>query len=321
MSDAANGTTPGEGQDTSAAGGTILDDAGGTQQTTAQQTTGGEGDTQQTTQQTTTSGTQGTTNPADSWGDNWRQTYANGDAKLQARLERYASPKAVVDALLEAQRKISAGEVRKPLAADAPPEAVAQWREDNGIPQKPEGYFENMPNGVVLGDEDKALFGQFAERMHAKHMPAELMHEVVGWYHDFVDEQATARAERANVSRDQARDVLRDEWGTDFKANLNAVEAFVAPVKDDLLAATMPDGTPLLNSPKLMSWLANQAREVNPIVTLVPNHQNPTQGIEQEIAQIERTMRTDRNAYNKDEKMQARYRQLLGAREKLAKAS
>jgi len=42
---------------------------------------------------------------------------------------------------------------------------------------------------------------------------------------------------------------------------------------------------------------------------------NAGQAIADEIATIERTMRENRPAYNRDERMQARYRQLLEARE------
>jgi hypothetical protein len=321
MTTDATGTTPATTQDTSAGSqATTLLDGDTTGTTAPAGTTTTTGDTTTTATSTPATTTNNDKAP-DGWGEKWRETYANGDAKLQARLERYASPKAVVDALLEAQKRISAGEIRKPLAADAPPEAVAQWREDNGVPQKPEGYFEKLPEGLVLGDEDKEIFGDFATRMHEKHVPTETMHEVVRWYNEFVDNQAAQRAEIDRTSLDDTINVLRDEWGADYRTNVNVMKSYVAPVEDLLGAARLADGTPLMNNPRLVSWLTQQAREINPVVTLVPNHQNPTQGIDQEIAAIEKVMRTDRRAYDRDDKMQARYRQLLEGREKLAKAS
>lgn len=259
------------------------------------------------------------------WGADWRQKYAGEDEKLLKRLERYASPKAVVDALLEAQTKISKGEFAKPLPADATPEQVAAWREANGIPAKADGYFDKLPDGLVLGDEDKKIFGEFAERMHAQNVPPAVMHEVVKWYNEFSEAQMAARADLEVQTRDATAEALREEWGADYKTNLNLAMNLVssAPsgVKDRLLSARLGDGTPLLNDPAMMNWLVAQARELNPVVTLVPNSQNPSQGIEAEIQQIETTMRTNRAAYNRDVQMQTRYRQLLEARQKLAKAS
>jgi hypothetical protein len=56
----------------------------------------------------------------------------------------------------------------------------------------------------------------------------------------------------------------------------------------------------------------------NPAGVVVPGaHADPSKGVDDEISTIEKMMRTDRAAYNKDERTQARYRELLGAREKL----
>jgi len=263
---------------------------------------------------------------AEGWGADWRQKYAGDDEKLLKRLERYASPKSAIDALLEAQTKISKGEFAKPLPADATDEQKAAWREANGIPAKPEDYFAKLPNGVVLGDEDKAIFASVAEKLHAHNAPPEIVHELVGWYNEFKDAEMTRLAEMEQSTLASTQDALREEWGGDYRANVNVINSLLASapegIKDSMLTARLPDGTPLLHQPAMMRWLAQQAREINPAATLVPNASNPTQGIEQEIASIEKTMRTDRKSYNNDEKMQARYRQLLEARDKLlARAS
>jgi hypothetical protein len=92
-------------------------------------------------------------------------------------------------------------------------------------------------------------------------------------------------------------------------------------VNDGLLSARGPDGVPTLNNPDVMRWLVSMARELNPAATVVPGSGNATASVADEIANIEKTMRENRRAYMADEKMQARYRQLLDARERLAKAS
>ena len=74
------------------------------------------------------------------WGDDWREKLAGGDEKKLARYSKYASPQALADALVNAQTLISKGEHKKALPVDATPEAMAEWRKNNGIPDKPENY-------------------------------------------------------------------------------------------------------------------------------------------------------------------------------------
>ena len=264
--------------------------------------------------------------PTEGWGDDWRQKYAGEDEKLLKRLERYASPKAAIDALLEAQTKISKGEFSKPLPADATDEQKSAWREANGIPSKPDEYLSKLPDGMVLGEEDKAIFGKVAEELHALNAPPAIFNSLAKWYEGFKDSEMTRLAEVEQASLQETQEALREEWGGDYKANVNLINGWLAAapegVKDSLLSARLPDGTPVVNQVPLMRWLAQQAREINPAATLVPSGNNTAMGVEQEIASIEKTMRENRRAYNADTAMQARYLKLIEAREKiLAKAS
>lgn len=256
------------------------------------------------------------------WGEDWRQQYAGADEKLLKRLERYETPKAALDALLEAQKKISAGDFAKPLAADATPEQIAAWREANGVPVDPKGYFENLPDGVVLADEDKTLFEDVATRLHGKNVPPAVMHELVGWYNEFRDDQIAAMAEAENTSRTTTLEALKGEWGPEFKSGINVLKAYIATlpkeVGEQIISARVGD-RPLLNDPKLANWLAGLARAANPAGTITPQGPDSSTGIEGRIKEIEGLMRTNRKAYNADEKVQAEYRGLLDARQKLAK--
>jgi predicted secreted protein len=68
-----------------------------------------------------------------------------------------------------------------------------------------------------------------------------------------------------------------------------------------------------------VKWLAQVAREVNPAASLIPQGSSDAVGtIKDEIAAIEKYMRTDRAGYFKDTDKQERYRQLLTAQEKYA---
>ncbi len=78
----------------------------------------------------------------------------------------------------------------------------------------------------------------------------------------------------------------------------------------------MPDGRAVANDPDMMRALITWAKEINPVGTVVPSGGDQTGAIETEIDKIRQVMRTDRRAYDKDEKMQERFRQLLEARDK-----
>ena len=77
----------------------------------------------------------------------------------------------------------------------------------------------------------------------------------------------------------------------------------------------MDDGTALFNSPEFVEFFVGLAREFNPVLAVMGGDGRPLgKGIEDEIASIEKLMRENRPAYNRDEKLQARYRTLLDAR-------
>lgn len=258
----------------------------------------------------------------DGWGADWRQTYAKGDEKTQKWLERFASPAAALDSLREAQRKISAGELAKPLPADATPEQVTAWRAANGIPETPEGYFEKLSNGLVVGEDDKPIFTEIAQKLHGLNASPKVMEELASWYYERVEAETARLAETDTKLKQEAEQALRAEWGGEYQINLNAIGGWIsqAPpeVQEYLHSARLPDGRPLIGLPEVARWMVSQAREINPTITLVPSgNGSPAVSIDTEIAAIEKTMREKRSEYLKDDKMQARYRDLINAREKL----
>lgn len=263
-----------------------------------------------------------TTAVAGKWPDDWRQQYAGTDTKKLGVLSRYTSPSAALDALFAAQQRISAGELKKALPKDATPEQIAAYRTENGIPEKPEGYLEKLPQGLVIGDEDKPLFTKFAEKLHAKNLPPEAAHAAVEFYNELQEEQQAALVETDRATKASTEDKLRAEWGAEYRANLNHLNAFIdkAPeaVSEVLLSARTADGTAILNVPEVVQWFAQQARELDPIGTIVPNNGTATAAtVDSEIAEIEKLMKTNRAEYNRDEKKQARLRELYSVREKL----
>jgi len=89
------------------------------------------------------------------WPEDWRQTVSKADEKVLSRLQRYASPEAALQALIAAQNRISAGELKPVLGKNATPEQITEWRKEHGIPEAPDKYdlkdvkAENIPADML----------------------------------------------------------------------------------------------------------------------------------------------------------------------------
>ena len=265
--------------------------------------------------------------PAD-WPEDWRAKLAGGDDAALKRMERYKSPVEVARALIAAQTRIASGELTTKLPADATEAQVAEYRKANGIPEKAEGYLEKLPNGLVIGEDDKPIVASFLASMHGKNVAPEVVGEAISWYYKVQEAQIADRKKADAEFRLKSEDALRAEWGADYHSNRNSARAFLdtappsedgTPFRDLLLKARLGDGTAFGDNPAAMKWLARLAAEANPAGFISPGAGgSQADSVDEEIRKIEGLMRTDRAAYNRDTKMQERYRQLLRAQEKLS---
>jgi hypothetical protein len=258
------------------------------------------------------------------WPENWREDYAGTDEKLLNQLKRFNSPRDVIDSYIAANKKLSSGEFKTALAKDAKPEEVARWREQNGIPAEPKGYADTLelPQGLQLGEADNAAISDFFLSAHEANMHPKDVNAAVSWYFEHIEREGALEMDRIARHRTDADMELHKDWGDMYKRNLNVVSEVLdragGDFKDYMFNATGPDGVPLGNNPQFLRWAAQLGMELNPAATVVPGSgTNSARAIDDEIAAIEADMNKDRNAYFKDEKKQARYRELLAAREKV----
>lgn len=255
----------------------------------------------------------------------WRKETAGEDDKVAKMLERFSTAKDLGKAYAEAQAKIRSGELAKPLPANANEQERTAWRQANGIPEKPEGYFDKLPDGLVIGKDDQPLFGEFAKVMHDQNAPPALMHSAVKWYYDLADKQEAATAQADKQHSKEATDALREQWGADYRANMGQVSSLLdglgGDLKNQFMDATLPDGRRLFNSPEFISWLADKAREINPAGVLIPaSGGDQIKSIEAELATLKGKMANKASDYWKGptaDKQQERYRQLIEAQQKL----
>jgi hypothetical protein len=257
------------------------------------------------------------------WPEDWRTKAAGDDAKLAKRLERFADPTALAKSLAAAEAKIHSGVVKeKPPAADAKPEDVAAWRKDNGIPAEASGYLEKLPDGVVIGDADKPLMEKFVADMHGANAEPALVHKAIASYYKIQADVAATRAEADIRTMKAAQDALNADWGPDYRRNINALVGFLDTGGDDVregvMNARLPDGTPIMNNPAVVKFLLGAAMEINPAATVVPGAgASAGRGIDERIDGIVKMMGDPKSDYWKNEKVQQEYRDLIVAREKM----
>jgi hypothetical protein len=306
---------------------------GATDQTTqnTQTNVDGQQGQQQTQQQADTTGTitgqggEGQQKPApQTWPDDWRDRLSKGDERRANMLGRYTSPEALADALIAAQDKIRSGQLKSALPENATEEQVKAWRAENGIPEKPEGYLENLPRGVVVSDEDRELALDFAKALHAKNASPQMIHEALKWHTDFAERREAALVEADKANWAETEDALRQEWGPEYTPNKNAVVGLLdmlpggQETRDLILTARGADGRKLGGNPEILRGLAQIARMVNPAGTVVPGApSNAGQTIKDELARIAEVRRTNPNKYYGDQKMIDREVELTAAQERL----
>lgn len=260
-----------------------------------------------------------------SWPDDWRQKYAAGDEKKLKKLERYGSPQAALDALFNAQSRISSGELKAPLKADATPEELSAWRAENNIPETPDKYELALPDGLIVGEADKPFVDDFLASAHGKNMDSATVSAAVGWFLSKQEEVVAQQAARDTETRMKTFEQLRDEYGPGYKQEVKIAMAALdnAPegIKDAFLAGRLADGTLIGDSPEVIRWLSNMSRQLNPVGVVVPGSgTNSVQAAEAEVASLRAQMGDKKSDYWKKgpvgDKLQARYRELTTALQK-----
>jgi hypothetical protein len=270
------------------------------------------------------------------WPADWREKIAEhasaGDKKAYdkelRRLQNMESPYSVYGSFRGLENTwASRNFIQKP-GKDAKPEEVAKYHKELGVPETPEGYFENiqLANGLVLGEADKPVADGFAAAVHKAGATPAVVSEALNWYLgnqekaaadlDLADEQFRIEAERG----------LKDEFGPSFKRKTNAISTLfdIAPggvdIKNEkalysrVMGGRMADGKLIGNDPDMVRWLVALAMDRNPQASVVEDSDQGGRTIDAEISEIEKIMRTDRPRYNKE--FANRYAQLLEAREK-----
>ena len=258
-------------------------------------------------------------------GANWRDPFVGGDKNYGKRMEKFTTQEDYGRSYREMETRISAGDVLKTLPENATDEDVKAYRKQQGAPEEVAGYFDGMPDGLVIGEDDRPIVEDFlAKVIHKHHLPPAAGHDAMAWYNDFQEQQEAAIAEQDKKHSDDFDSVLRDEWGTEFRTNMNYSKNLLtdlpSELQEEFMGARMSDNRMLSNDPAIRRWMTNLARRIWPSPTLVPSNAGDMgKTIDARLAEIKSKMGTPE--YTKDEVMQAEYRDLLEAKDKQRKAA
>ena len=263
------------------------------------------------------------------WPEDWKNTISKGDEKRANVLGRYASPEAVADALIAAQAKIRSGELKSSLPEKANDKQLADWRKDNGIPEKPEDYDLKFESGLVIGADDKPFIDEFLKSAHSKNLSPDQVKSSIEWYYDTQNKQAEAQLEKDEAESQETQDKMYSEWGNDTRRNVNLINSvlsrFPEEVADSLKSARLADGTAIFNNYDVMRTFLGMALEMNPAGISTPaGGGDVMQTLNDEIASIKSLMSApegskEHSKYWKDQKVQDRYRTLIEQRDKMGK--
>lgn len=258
----------------------------------------------------------------------FRKELGGEDEAVGKLLSRYTEPKAIGKALLEASNKIRSGELAKPIdMSKATPEQIAEWRTANGIPAEAKGYWEKLPEGLVIGKDDQGVFDVYGALAHKHNAPPALMHEFAKAYYA---QQAEVVAQEAKVDKDdqqKAVSELRNLYGNDYQANMALVNNWLAGMPGDLAAqfkdATLPNGKRLFNDSQVVDFIVSAARQLNPLAHVLPNQgEGGMKSLQTELDGLKKMMGDRNSEYWKGPKAEAnqkRYRELTEARLALEK--
>lgn len=280
--------------------------------------------------------------PEGYWPKDWREKVAEhiaaGDKKIydkeMRRLQRITDPAGVYGNYRELDNRLNGGGLIKIPAKDAKPEEVADYHKALGVPEKPEGYLENLTleNGAVIGDADKPLLEGVLAVAHQRGAPPAVVDGIINWYYAEQEKQAADLDEADDNFKRESQAALKEEWGSAYNRHMSSIKPLFSAaegggdIENDkslyarLMGGRMLDGSIIGNDPAMVRWLAGLSMEINPAMTVVEDGDQSGNTIEAELEEI-RKLQTSGNPADKKKywsaPVQARELELLTAQQKL----
>ncbi len=251
----------------------------------------------------------------------WRANFAGEDEKLLGYLNRYSSLGDALKGGFEAKQTISRG-IKAVPDENSTPEEWSEYRKEHGIPESPADYEITLKEGYELTDADKPYIETISKIAHKNNLGNEAVTELALALKDAEALAVDDRINLDNVQAQQAKQLLRENWGHDYQTNNNilrmVVEGAPEAVQEAVAKGRGADGVALMNNPGFIEFMVGLGRQAYPHASVIPNSENPAVSVEDEITELESKIGTDE--YKKDNKIQDRLMALYDARERLKAA-
>lgn len=205
--------------------------------------------------------------PEFTWPEDWAAKLAGEDEKTLGLLKQYKSPAEMAKAFKELRKAFDARKPGAPLKLPENPteEQVAEYRKAIGVPEKPEDYQVELPEGVELDPVGQVIQEDFLKTAHSLNMPPEMVQKTLNWFSELTAVQQQLRADQAAETRRQTEAELRKEWGGDFSGNVNLMTNILADrlgsKHADFCATELADGSRLGDNPQFIRLMADLARD------------------------------------------------------------
>lgn len=235
--------------------------------------------------------------------------------RIGKQLARYGTAEAAILAGMEAQEKLRAGAKEEPPGPDASPEQRAQWREKQGLPV--EAADIEIPRIELTTDdgrrvlhkwteEDRPLHDSFRDLAFDLDLPQDKVNKAVKWQVAEVQKAQKRQQELIQhidtEDRKSAREVLQQEFGSEFKPRIELVKRLAGDVEAlpdgagaILWNARSPEGHLVRNNPHLIKLLSDAALLTYGEGSLITGDQRAA--TENREAEIRRTMKENWNEY------------------------
>jgi hypothetical protein len=205
-----------------------------------------------------------------SWPEDWRDAMSGGDDKVKNLLARYTSPDALAKAFKEQRDALAKKPAAKEDAGDLPenatPEQLSAWRKAKGVPEKPEDYEFEVPEGKELADAEYEILMDFAKSMHESNMPADTVKKISSWFLEYEETVAQRNAEKAYQVRLDTEEKLRAEWAGDYRANVNlmsnVLQEHLGTKSSEFLGQQLMDGSRIGDNETFIRLMAEVARKI-----------------------------------------------------------
>lgn len=247
--------------------------------------------------------------------DDWRARvngFADEGEDFTKLTERFASEADFVKGAVQAHQKLRAGEVKPIDVSEMSDEQLAEYRSQIGVPADGK-YNIQLEEGLALPETEDGMVQKFLEVSHLANVPEATVNAQLSVYASMVNQVMENMSAQDGLDEQSFKEIAKENWGKDYEVNMNRItnqfNLMPESIREGVMAARMPDGRALTNSPEFMNYLATLDRQINPMDPLPGGGDQGFTGAQQIIEESKARMRDDPKGWYADKSAQERFMQ------------